>query len=50
MKSKLYTILSVILLSALFTACSEEEISPNDGLNQKVETVGNGVTRDDKGF
>ncbi len=50
MKSKLYTIFSIVLLSALFTACSEEEISPNDGLNQVKETVGDGVTKDDKGF
>ena len=50
MKSKLYTILSIVLLSVLFTACSEEEISPNDGLNQVKETVGDGVTKDDKGF
>ncbi|MEQ8476598.1 MAG: hypothetical protein RIB54_10210 [Fulvivirga sp.] len=50
MKSKLFTILSILLLTAIFTACSEEEISPNEGLNQKVETVGDGVTKDDKGF
>lgn len=50
MKSKLYTIFSIIILSALFSACSEEEIGPNDGLNQAKETVSDGVAKDDKGF
>ncbi|MEQ8245806.1 MAG: hypothetical protein RLO12_02380 [Fulvivirga sp.] len=50
MKSKLFTIFAILLLSTLFTACSEEEIRPNDGLNQTTETVSNGVTKDDKGF
>lgn len=50
MKSRIFTIFTILLLSGLFSACSEEEISPNDQLNQVKETVGDGVTKDDKGF
>ena len=49
MKSKLLIAFALVAFFGL-TSCSEEEISPNDGLNQKVETVGDGVTKDDKGF
>ncbi|MEQ8245805.1 hypothetical protein [Fulvivirga sp.] len=49
MKSKLLIAFAIIAFFGL-TSCSEEEISPNDGLNQTTETVSNGVTKDDKGF
>lgn len=50
MKSKIFTIFSIVFLTTLFSACSEEEIGPNDGLKQAKETVSDGVAKDDKGF
>jgi hypothetical protein len=48
MKSKLLVLFSALLFSGLFSACAEEEITPNDSLN--YETVGDGVTKDDTNF
>ncbi|HNP19319.1 MAG TPA: hypothetical protein PKL31_12855 [Fulvivirga sp.] len=49
MKSKILVLFTALLLSGIFSACNEEEINPNDGLNTR-ETVGNGVVKDDPGF
>lgn len=49
MKSKLLIAFTFVAFFGL-TSCSEEEISPNDGLNQTKETVSDGVAKDDKGF
>ncbi len=49
MKSKLLIAFAIVAFFGL-TSCNEEEITPNEGLNQVKETVGDGVTKDDKGF
>ncbi len=48
MKSKLLVLFTALLLSGVFSACSEEEINPNDTLNGEV--IGQGVQKDDPGF
>jgi hypothetical protein len=48
MKSKLQILIFALLLTGMFSACAEEEITPNDNLN--YETVGDGVTMDDTNF
>ena len=50
MKSRLLVFMIALLFSGIFSACSEDEIKPNDGLNVARETVGNGVGKDDPGF
>ena len=48
MKKNLQRFAAILLLTGLLSACSEEEIVPNDQLNsaQKKE----GVSQDDGGF
>ncbi len=42
MKTKLVAILMILLFSGIFTACSEEEIAPQDAANE-VSTRGLGT-------
>ncbi|MEM9681086.1 MAG: hypothetical protein AAF901_12260 [Bacteroidota bacterium] len=45
MKSKFLLVIAILFCSAMFTSCSEEEISP-----QESKMSGEGNVKDDKDF
>lgn len=46
MKTKLLLVFSIIMFSGIFSACSEDEVTPVD----RKKGVSQGVAEDDKGF